>query len=76
MLSYRQSPSLWLCDQHLIDSLCVHTHCVPSLHSLPSTGALKVSGLLRVQVGEGLEREEGDKADFAAEVAAMAGGGK
>jgi translation elongation factor EF-Ts len=38
-------------------------------------GPLQVSGLLRVQVGEGMERES-DKADFASEVAAMAAGGK
>lgn len=39
--------------------------------SLP--GPLAVSGLLRLQVGEGLERAD-SKPDFAAEVAAMAGG--
>eukprot|EP00878_Enallax_costatus_P042941 GHUV01050466.1.p1 GENE.GHUV01050466.1~~GHUV01050466.1.p1 ORF type:complete len:212 (+),score=56.04 GHUV01050466.1:237-872(+) len=38
-------------------------------------GRLDVAALLRVQVGEGLQREE-SKADFAAEVAAMAAGGK
>jgi translation elongation factor EF-Ts len=34
-----------------------------------------VTALLRVQVGEGLEQED-EKADFAAEVAAMAASGK
>lgn len=38
-------------------------------------GVLEVTGLLRVQVGEGMQRED-SKADFAAEVAAMAAGGK
>ena len=37
-------------------------------------GALRVSGFVRVQVGEGLEAEGGGK-DFAAEVAELAGGG-
>lgn len=38
-------------------------------------GVLEVAGLLRIQVGEGLQRED-SKADFAAEVAAMAAGGQ
>jgi translation elongation factor EF-Ts len=38
-------------------------------------GPLQVAALLRVQVGEGLDKEA-EKADFAAEVAAMAAGGK
>mgnify|MGYP001807421254 CR=1 FL=1 len=38
-------------------------------------GPLQVAALLRVQVGEGLDKEV-EKSDFAAEVAAMAAGGK
>ncbi|WIA16906.1 hypothetical protein OEZ85_013833 [Tetradesmus obliquus] len=57
----------------LDDSLTVSQLLKQQAQQLQLQVGLTVSALLRVQVGEGLQREDGGKLDFAAEVAAMAG---
>jgi translation elongation factor EF-Ts len=65
-----------LLDQRFVldDSVTVQQLLKAKAAQLGLPGALEVAGLLRAQVGEGLARDD-DKPDFAAEVAAMAGGG-
>lgn len=63
-----------MCVDTLVDARTTDTLWLLLVPCL-CTGPLQVAALLRVQVGEGLERES-EKADFAAEVAAMAAGGK
>lgn len=68
-------PQSCLLDQKYVldDSLTVAQLLKQQAKQLQLPGPLQVSALLRVQVGEGLHRED-SKPDFAAEVAAMAGG--
>jgi elongation factor Ts len=64
-----------LLDQKYLldDSVTVAQLLKQQAQQLKLQGALQVSALLRLQVGEGLQREDDGKPDFAAEVAAMAG---
>jgi len=57
--------------------LVISLYCCGRTAARAAQAYLEVSGLLRVlQVGEGLSYREDEKPDFAAEVAAMAAGGK
>lgn len=64
-----------LLDQKYIldDSLTIAQLLKQQAQQLELQGRLQVSGLLRLQVGEGLHRDDDGTLDFAAEVAAMAG---